>query len=303
MAGVISTGSTPKLLWPGLTDIWGLSYNQYPQEWKDLFITMTSNKSYEEDVGLTGMGLAEVKAEGAALKYDTMKQSFVTRYTNVVYSKGYIITEEEIDDNLYPQFGRDRTENVAFSMVQTKENIGANIFNRAFNAAFPGGDGVSLINASHPTEGGVLSNTLSVAANLSEAALEDALVDISQFRDSRNNHITIKGRCLAIPSQLMFEATRILKNPQRPDTANRDISAMYQMGVLPEGVKVNHYFTDTNAWFILTNCPKGLKHFQRKAPSFAQDNDFSTKNALFSGSERYSFGWTDWRGAYGSPGI
>jgi hypothetical protein len=303
MAGVISTGSTPKLLWPGLTDIWGLAYNQYPQEWKDLFQSMVSNKNYEEDVGLTGMGLAEVKPEGAALKYDTMKQSFVTRYTNVVYSKGYIITEEEIDDNLYPQFGRDRTENVAFSMVQTKENVGANIFNRAFNNSYPGGDGVSMVNASHPTEGGLLSNTLSVAANLSEAALEDALVDISQFRDNRNNHITIKGRCLAIPSQLMFEATRILKNPQRPDTANRDISAMYQMGVLPEGIKVNHYFSDTNAWFILTNCPKGLKHFQRKAPSFAQDNDFSTKNALFSGSERYSFGWTDWRGVYGSPGV
>jgi hypothetical protein len=303
MAGPITTGSTPKLLWPGLTDLWGLIYEQYPQEWKELFPIFQSGKNYEEDVGLVGMGLAEVKPEGTALKYDTMKQTFVTRYTNVSYAKGYIITREEIDDCLYNQFAVERTENVAYSMVQTKENVGANIFNRAFNNSYPGGDGVSMINASHPTEGGLLSNTLDVAANLSEAALEDALIDISQFRDPRNNHINIKGRCLAVPSQLAFEATRILKNPQRPDTANRDISAMYQMGVLPEGIKENHYFTDTNAWFILTNAQKSLKHYNRVAPKFEEDNEFSTKNKQYSGYERYSFGWTDWRGVYGSPGV
>jgi len=300
---IITTGSTPKLLWPGLSAIWGLFYNNYPQEWKDLFPIYQSHKNYEEDVGLTGMGMAPVKPEGAALKYDTMKQSFVTRYTNVAYAQGFIISREEMEDNLYAEFGPARSENVAFSMLQTKETVAANIFNRAFDNTYPGGDGVSMINALHPTEGGTLSNTLSVAADLSEAAIEDALIDISQFRDNRNNHINIQGRCLVVPSQLAFEATRILKNPQRSGTANRDISAIYQMGVLPEGIKQNHYFTDTDAWFILTNCPKSLKYYERTAPKFEQDNDFSTKNAQFSGYERYSFGWTDWRGVYGSPGA
>lgn len=302
MAGPITTGSTPKLLWPGLTDIWGLAYDQYPQQWKELFTSYRSEKNYEEDVGLTGMGLASVKPEGSPFAYDSMKQSFVTRYTNVAYAKGFIISREEIDDNLYASFGRDRARNLAFVMVQTKENVGANVFNRAFNASYPGGDGVSLINSSHPTEGGTLSNTLAVAADLSEASIEDALIDISQFRDNRNNRMQIRARCLAIPSQLMFEATRILKNPQRPGTADRDISAMYQMGVLPEGIKVNHYFSSTKAWFILNYCESGLKYYERTAPMFEQDNDFSTKNAQFSGYERYSFGWTDWRVAYGSPG-
>lgn len=303
MAGVITTGSTPKLLWPGLNEIWGMAYNEYMPEWKEVFEIWASDKNYEEDVSMTGMGLAPVKAEGAALQYDTMKQSFTTRYTNVAYAIGYIITREELADNLYVEFGAQRARNVAFSMHQTKENVSANVFNRAFNASFPIGDGVSLVNALHPTEGGTQSNTLAVAADLSEASLEQALIDISNFRDNRNNRINIKGRCLLIPSSLMFEATRILKNPERPATTDRDINAIYAMGLLPDGIKVNHYLTDTKAWFIITNCPSGLKYFEREAPRFESDNDFSTKNALFSGYERYSFGASDWRAIYGSPGA
>jgi len=303
MAGVITTGSTPKLLWPGLNSMWGLAYNEHVPQWKEIFPTFKSDKAYEEDVGLTGMGLAPVKPEGDSLVYDTMKQSFVSRYTNIAYSLGYIITREEIADNLYGQFGGQRARNVAFSMNQSKENVAANILNRAFNASYTGGDGVSLINSSHPTEGGTLSNTLTTAADLSEASLEQALIDIKDFRDNRNNHISYMGESLVVPHQLEFEATRILKNPERPGTADRDISAMYKMGSLPGGIKVNVYLTDSDAWFILTSCPDGLKHFSREAPRFEADNDFDTKNAKFSGYERYSFGWTDWRGIYGSPGA
>lgn len=303
MAGVISTGSTPKLLWPGLNDIWGLSYNEYTPEWKACFEMNMSNKNYEEDVGMTGMGLATVKVEGENLTYDTMKQNFVSRYTNVAYSIGFVITREEMEDNLYQQFGPQRSKNVAFSMHQTKENIGANVFNRAFNAAYPGGDGVSMINASHPTEGGLLSNTLTVAADLSESSLEQSLIDISQFRDNRNNHINLKGVSLLVPSALYYDATRILKNPDRPATADRDINAMYANGKLPGGIIENHYINDNDAWFVLTNCPNGLKYFERSAPRFENDNDFSTKNGLFSGYERYSFGHTDWRAVHGSPGA
>lgn len=302
MAGVITTGSTPKLLWPGVEDIWGLAYDEYMPEWKELFELWQSDKNYEEDVAMTGMGLAPVKAESTALQYDTMKQAYVSRYTNVAYAIGFVISEEEIEDNLYAKFSEQRARQVAFSMHQTKENVGANIFTRAFSNSYPGGDGVSLINALHPTEGGTQSNTLSVAADLSEASLEQALNDISQTRDNRNNHIKIKGRCLAVPSNLVFEAHRILKNPERPETADRDINAIYSMGLLPEGIKENHYLGDNDAWFILTNCQSGLKYFERRAPRFQNDDDFATKNALFSGTERYSFGWTDWRSAYGSPG-
>ena len=303
MAGVITTGSTPKLLWPGLNAIWGMEYNEYPPEWKQLFEMNYSDKNYEEDVALTGMGLAPVKSEGESLQYDTMKQSYVSRYSNVAYSIGFVITREEIEDNLYAQFGAQRSRNVAYSMHQTKENVGANIFNRAFSGSYLGGDGVSMINSTHPVEGGSFSNTLTVAADLSEASLEQALIDISNFRDNRNNRIQVKGRCLAVPPSLMFEAQRILKNPERPGTADRDINAMYSMGLLPDGFKTNHFFSDSDAWFILTDCPNGLKYFERAAPRFESDNDFTTKNALFSGYERYSFGWTDPRGIFGSPGA
>jgi hypothetical protein len=300
---VITRGSTPALMLPGLNKIWGMAYDEYKPEWKKCFKMRKSNKAYEEDASLTGMGLAPIKAEEDALLFDTMKQAYVTRYTNIAYALGYAITREEIQDNLYAEFGAQRAQNVAFSMHQTKENVAASIFNYAFTGgAHVGGDGVSLVNASHPVEGGTLSNTLSVAADLSEASLEDALIDISQFRDNRNNHINVMGQSLLIPTQLMFDATRILRNPNRPDTADRDINAIYTLGLLPGGIIENHYLNDTDAWFILTNAPVGLTYFEREAPRFESDNDFATKNALFSGYERYSFGCSDWRGFYGTEG-
>jgi hypothetical protein len=303
MAGVITTGSFPKLLWPGLNEVWSAAYNEYPPLWQALFDTYQSEKKYEEDVGMTAMGLAPVKDEGDSLAYDTMKQNYIQRYTHLAYALGYAITKEEIDDNQYAELGTLRAMAIGKSMRQTKENVGADIFNRAFNASYPGGDGRSLVNESHPTEGGTQSNTLETAADLSEASLEQALIDIKQFRDERNNHIEVRALKVAIPSDLEWELIRILKNPQRPDTANRDINAMYQRGVFPQGYTCNIYFTDSDAWFILTDADAGLKHFQRVAPVFENDNDFDTKNALFSGYERYSFGWTNWRAVYGSPGV
>lgn len=305
MAGVITTGSFPKLLWPGLNAIWGAEYAMYANgaEWKELFNVEASEKAYEETVSVTGLGLASVLTEGSALKYDTMKQAYVTRYTNTTYALGFVITRNELQDNLYAEAGRKRAKALAFSMNQTKEIVGANIFDRAFNAASPGGDGVSMINASHPTEGGTQSNTLTIAADLSEASLENAINDIALFRDNRNNRIAVIPSKLAVPVNLQFDAIRILQNPNRPGTAERDINAIYAQGYFTDGLRVNHYFTDTDAWFILTNCPDGLRHFIREAPIFDTDNEFDTKNAKYSGLERYSFGWDDWRSVYGSPGA
>lgn len=303
MAGVITTGSFPKLLWPGLKEVWSAAYNEYPPLWQALFNTYTSDKKYEEDVGMTAMGLAPVKDEGDSISYDTMKQNYITRYTHIAYGLGYAITEEEIEDNQYAELGTLRAMAIGKSMRQTKENVAADVFNRAFNASYPGGDGKSLVNSAHPTEGGTLSNTLAIAADLSEASLEQALIDIKQFRDERNNHVEVRALKLAVPPELEWDLIRILKNPQRPDTANRDINAMYQMGVFPQGYTCNIYFTDSDAWFILTDADAGLKHFQRRTPRFDSDNDFGTKNALYSGTERYSFGWTNWRAVYGSPGA
>jgi len=303
MAGVITRGSLPKLLWPGLNQIWGAAYNEYISEWKDVFEINMSDKAYEEDVGLVGMGLAPQKPEGQAIQYDTMKQNYVSRYTNLAYALGFVITREELADCLYPKFGTDRSKALAFSMHQTKENIGANVLNRAFDTEYTGGDGVTLLNSSHPTDGGTLSNTLSAAADLSEAALETACIDIANFRDNRNNRIAIRPSKLIVPVNVMFDAERILKNPFQPDTAERNINSLYQMGMIPEGYRVNHYLSDSDAWFIMTDCPNGLRYFEREAPRFEDDNDFDTKNAKFSAYERYSFGWTDWRGIYGSPGA
>lgn len=302
MAAVINRGSTPKLLWEGLNTIWGIAYKNYTPQWKKLFEIANSQKAYEEDVGLVGMGLAPQKPEGESLKYDTMKQGVVSRYTNITYALGYVITREEFEDVLYPQFGTDRTIALARSMHQTKENVGANIFNRGFNGSFVGGDGVSLFSTSHPTEGGNLSNRPAVDTDISENSLEQGAIDIADFRDNRQNRIEVRPRKVAVPIQSMFQIKRILGNPLRPATSDRDINALFADGTYPEGFTVNNYFSDSDAWFILTDCPKGLRHFVRIEAQFEDDNDFDTKNGKFSGYERYTFGWTDWRGAYGSEG-
>jgi hypothetical protein len=300
---VINTGNVPKLLWPGLNAVWGRDYVEHSKEWPDLFETDSSDMNYEEEVEMTGFGLASVKQQGAATTYDDESQQTVSRYTHVAYALGFAITQEEIDDNLYEKKGVTRTQALAFSFRQTKENVGANVYNRAFNTSYTGGDGKCLLATDHPTLTGSQSNTLAVAADLSEASLEDMCVQIMNATNSRGLKIGLIARSLHVPTASVFEAARILKSVQQSGTANNDINALKAMGMFPEGVKVNHYFTDSDAFFIRTNAPQQMKMFQRKAAQFAQDGDFDTGNLKYKGYERYSFGWSDFRAAYGSPGA
>jgi hypothetical protein len=299
----IGTGSFAKALWPGVNAWYGKAYAEHSPEWNKLFDNYNSGKSYEEDIGVTSFGLAAVKPEGAPISYDSERQGFITRYTHVVYALGFVITREMVEDDLYDVVGQKRARGLAFSMRQTKENIAANVYNRAFNSAYTGGDGKELLATDHPNvAGGTWQNELTTAADLSEAALEQACIDIADWTNDRGLKISVMPKNLIIPTELMFEAQRILKSPYRVSTADNDINVLYEMGKF-SSIDVNHYLTDSDAWFIRTNAPDGMKHFQRRAMQFAIDNDFETDNAKFKAHERYSFGWTDPRGLYGSPGA
>ena len=302
--GVITTGNVPKLLWPGLDAIWGREYEEYQAEWRDLFDTKTSNMNYEEDVEVTGFGLAPVKQQGASIVYDTFAQQTVTRYTHVAYGLGFIITREEQDDNLYEKKATTNTAALAWSFRQTKENVGANVYNRGFDSSFtPTGDGQPLFSASHPTMSGNQSNLLA-AADLSEAALEDACIQIMGAQNARGLIIKLMPESLHIPRQLVFESERILKSILTPDSGNNAINALRSTGMFPKGAKVNHYFTDPDAYFIRTNVPEaGMTMFQRVKAEFAQDGDFDTSNVKYKGYERYAFGASDFRACYGSAGA
>lgn len=304
MAGVINTGSFSKALWPGVNAWYGKAYDEFKVEWTDLFDQYTSRKAYEEDVGISSFGLAQVKPEGQGVAYDTEIQGFITRYTHVAYALGFIVTKEAFDDDQYDVIAERRARALAFSMRQTKEVVAANVYNRAFNASYTFGDGTCLINSAHPNAiGGTWSNTLSTNANLSEAALEQACIDIARFTNDRGLKISVLPRSIIIAPEQMFELERILKSQYRVGTANNDINALVSMGKFPEGVKVNHYLTSTTAWFIRTNVPDGMKYFSRSDDSFTEDNDFDTMNAKFKAYSRYSFGATDVRALYGAQGY
>jgi len=300
---VINTGNVPKLLWPGLNAVWGRDYEEHPKEFTDLFDIETSDMNYEEEVEMTGFGLASVKPQGSATPYDSDSQQSVTRYTHVAYALGFQITREEIDDNLYEKKGVSRAQALAFSFRQTKENVAANVYNRAFNSSYTGGDGQALCVTTHPSLAGNWSNTLAVAADLSEQSLEDMSVQIMNATNSRGLKIGLMPESLIIPTALAFEAQRILKSINQSGTANNDINALRAMNVFPQGIKVNHYLTDTDAFFVRTNVPQGMKLFQRISAEFAQDGDFDTGNLKYKGYERYSVGWTDPRALYASPGA
>ena len=302
-AGVITSSSFAKLLWPGLNAIWGKEYNDYPVEWDKLFEKNSSDRAYEEDLGLSSFGLANVKAEGAPITYDTERQGFTSRYNHVVYALGFIITREIYEDDQYGKVGAQKAKALARSMRHTKETVGANIYNRAFNSSFVGGDGVSLINANHPNvSGGTFSNQIAVASDLSEAALEQAVIDIAGFRDDRGLLIAAKPEKLVIPYQLQFEAARILGADGRVGTDLNDPNVLKDRGIF-SNVVTNHFLTDPDAWFILTNVKDGLKYFERRGDQFEMDNDFDTENAKFKATARYSFGWSDPRAIYGSQGA
>lgn len=303
MPGVITTGAHPKALWPGVHAWWGRSYSEHQEEFPDLFDEESSDQAYEEDVEVTGFGLAPQKLQGEAAYYDSEQQQAVTRYTHVAYALGYIVTYEELRDNLYASVSKTRAKALAFSMRQTKENVAANVYNRAFNSSYTFGDGVSMINSAHPTFAGNQSNVLTTAADLSEAAIEDLCIQIMQMQNNRGLRISALPRSLHVPVQLWFEANRIYKSVLQNDTMNNAINVLRATNVFPEGIKVNHYFTSATAWFVRTNVPNGMRYFNREAASFDQDNDFDTKNAKALCYERYSFGETDFRGIFGTAGV
>lgn len=298
----ITTGNIPKLLWPGLNAIWGREYDEHPKEYTDLFDIKTSDMNYEEDVEVTGFGYAPVKQQGASISYDSFQQQTVTRYTHVAYGLGFIVTREEVDDNLYEKKAMSNTEMLAFSGRQTKETVCANVYNRGFDSTYVGGDGQPLFSASHPTMSGNQSNLLA-AADMSEAALEDAVIAIMQAKNARGLRIALMPESLHIAPANVFEAERILKSILTPDSGNNAINALRSKGMFPKGAMVNHYFTDADAYFIRTNAPSALKFFQRVKAEFAQDGDFDTSNLKYKYYERYSAGWSDWRGAWGSAGA
>jgi hypothetical protein len=303
MAGIITTASHPKALWPGVKAWWGQVYNEHAEEYSKLFDSDTSSQNYEEDVQLTGFGLAPTKSEGSGVAYDSEIQGFTTRYTHIAYALGYIVTKEELDDNLYEQVSRRRAAALAMSFRQTKENVGANIYNRAFNGTYTGGDGVALASTAHPnTSGGTFANRPTVDADLSEAALEDALIAIMGFQNDRGLLINVMPRSLIVARQNWYNANRILKSVYTPSSANNAINAIVATNALPEGIVMNHYLTSPNAWFLRTNIQNGLKYYSRVGIQFDQDNDFDTMNAKAKGYERYSFGWTDPRAIYGVNG-
>lgn len=299
----INTGSHPKALWPGVKAFFGKVYDEKPMTCDMVFDKYSSDKAYEEYVEETGFGLAPVKPEGASISYDTDAQGYISRLVNVTYALGAKVTMEAIEDNQYENVAKSKAKKLARSMRQTKENVYANILNRAFNSSYVGGDGKELIATDHPTLDGSQSNELAVAADLSEAAIEDALILIRGMKDSRGLRIQAKGMKLIVPSQLEFTATRILSSVNQSGTANNDINAMRAMGMLPGGTVVWDYLTDPDAWFIKTDVDDGLIRQTRKAMTFTQDNDFDTSNACMKAMERYAGGWADWRGIVGSAGA
>lgn len=300
--GVITTGNHPKALWPGVHAWWGQIYNAHPTEYTDLYTVLNSGQSYEEDVQVTGFGLAPAKAEGAPISYDSEIQGLIARYTHIAYALGYKVTFEELRDNLYEVISMRRAQANAFSINQTIENISAVPYNDAFTGAFfLAPDGLSLINAAHiQVTGGVFSNALTPAAALAEASLEDICIMIMGATTDRGLLFSLMPESLHIARQEWFNANRILKSILQSGTANNDLNVLRATNAFPKGIKMNHYFTSPRAWFVRTNCPSGMQFFWRDSPMFDQDNDFDTKNAKAATYMRFSVGVTDVRGIYGS---
>jgi len=304
MAGVINTGTHPKLLWPGIHATWGQVYDEHPVEYTDLYDILDSDKAYEQDVQITGFGLAPVKGQGAPVSYDSESQGMVTTYQHIAYALGYIVTYEELRDNLYEEVSMRRAKSNAFSITQTIENVAAFLYNNAFSTTyFTTGDSAALVSTSHVnTTGGTYSNALSPAADLSEASLEDLTVQIMGTQNDRGLLINIMPTSLHIPRQEWYNANRILKSVLQSNTGNNNINVLKATNAFPGGIKLNHYFTAPHAWFVRTNCPHGMQLFWRDRPAFDQDNDFDTKNAKAATYMRFSVGCTDPRGIFGSNG-
>lgn len=298
----INTGSFAKALWPGVNEWWGKGYSEHKKEYTDLFDTYKSRKAFEEDVGMSSFGLFQQRGEGQGVNYDSERQGYITRYSHAEFALGFVITKNAFKDDLYDIIGERRAKGLAFSFNQTIETLAANVYNRATTPGYNGGDGVTLLSASHPNiAGGTWSNKLATASDLSEAALEQATIDLMKFTNDRGLKISIMPQSLIVPVDLVHIADKIMKTETEPFTANRTVNVV--RGKFPGGVKVNHYLIDTDAWFIRTNAPAGMKYFERDALEFSTDNDFDTDNAKFKATWRGSFGWTDPRALYGSEGA
>jgi hypothetical protein len=307
----INRASIAKELLPGLNAVFGIEYKDVDNEHAPLYATEQSDRAFEEEVLFTGFGSAPVKAEGAAVQYDNAQEGYVSRYTNETVALAFAITEEAMEDNLYDTFAKVRARGLARAMANTKQVKAADVFNNGFSGSYLGGDGVALFSASHPTVGaGNQSNTLG-ATDLSESSLESALITISKAKDDRGILIGLQAVSLHVPSDLIYTADKILNSTLSTTTATNsttgvtnvnDINALRNQGVLPKGFFVNRRFTDTNAWFIKTDCPNGTKMFVRSPLQTKMEPDFDTGNLRFKARERYSFGWSDWRGFYGASG-
>lgn len=299
----ISRSQLVKELEPGLNALFGLEYKTYKEEHSEIYATESSDRAFEEEVMLSGFGEAPVKSEGAGVAYDQAQEVYTARYTHETIALAFSLTEEAIEDNLYDRLSSRYTKALARSMATTKQIKGANILNNAFTTSL-GGDGVALCSTAHPTLGGAnLANELATSADLSEASLEQALIDIAAFTDERGLKIAVQGTRLIIPKELQFTADRILKSTLRVGTADNDINAIKNMGMIPQGYSVNHYLTDTDAFFIMTDAPDGMKMFDRVSMSTGFEGDFETGNVRYKARERYSFGFSDPRGIFGSPGT
>jgi hypothetical protein len=293
-----------KMLEPGLNTLFGLEYDQYPPEWSTVFSTNSSQKAFEEDVLLEGFGNAPVKAEGAAVSYDAASQQWTARYQHDTIALAFSITEEAEEDGLYGSIASRYTKALARSMASTKEIKAANVLNNAFaGSGVTGGDGVTLCATNHPTRSGNQSNTLATAADLSETSLEQMLIQIADMKDDRGLRIAAQGKMLVIPTAYSFVAERLLESQLRTGTADNDINAIRAGGYLPQGYHVMRRLTDSDAFFLVTDVPDGLKHFQRSPLKKGMEGDFETGNVRYKVRERYSFGFTDWRGVFGSEGA
>ncbi len=299
----ISRSQLVKELEPGLNALFGLEYDRYENQHAEIFDTESSDRAFEEEVMLSGFGSAQVKPEGSGVNYDDATESFTARYTHETIALAFAITEEAVEDNLYDKISSRYTKALARSMANAKQVKAANVLNNGFSSSYTGGDGKELFATDHSTTGGNQKNELSTSADLNETSLEQALIDIAGMKDDRGMKVALNGSKMIIPVNLQFTAERLMKSGQRVGTSDNDTNAVKSMGMIPQGYVVNNYLTDTDAWFIKTDAPNGMKHFQRAPISTKMEGDFETGNVRYKSRERYSFGWSDWRGIFGSPGA
>jgi hypothetical protein len=299
----INRSQLAKELEPGLNALFGLEYATYENQHAEIFDTENSDRAFEEEVMLSGFGAAAVKPEGTSVNFDNATESFTARYSHETVALAFSITEEAVEDNLYDKISTRYTKALARSMAHTKQVKAANVLNNGFNSSFKGGDGVELFSSAHPTTSGNQRNELATASDLNETSLEQAMIDIAAFADDRGLKVAAKARKMIIPSALQFTADRLMNSAGRTATSDNDINAIRNMGMIPEGYVVNNYLTDTDAFFIKTDVPNGMKHFQRAPVATSMEGDFETGNVKYKARERYSFGFSDWRGMFASEGA